>query len=115
MSHLVLVASRNACPSLTGRWRSSRSAAGARFDIEFTASEEDGEVRGHGEFAVGSVRGVRFALSGRHEHPSIRVVLQASGIEEASFGGTFVSADLVHGRLTGSGFAGLPVLLKRAS
>lgn len=115
MPHLVLVAFGKARPSLTGRWRSSRSAAGAPFDIEFTASEEDGEIRGLGEFAVGSVRGVRFALRGRHEHPAIRVVLHASGIEEASLGGTFVGTDLVRGRLTGSGFGGLPVLLKRAS
>lgn len=102
-----------AWPSLTGTWRSMQTAAGMPLDIEFTASERDGEVSGHDQFGVGGARGVPFALSGTHEHPQVRFVLHASGVEQAALGGTFVAADAVRVFLSGSGFGGLPLLLKR--
>jgi len=111
MSHLVLVASR----SLNGTWRSRQTpaTAGTPFNIEFTATEIDGEVRGHGQFMVGAIRGVPFELSGKHDHPMIRVTIRASGVQDASFGGTFVGTDEVRGLLTGSGFGRLSLFLER--
>ena len=116
MSNLVLVASAGlASPSLSGTWRSWQTpqAAATPFSIEFTANEIDGEVHGHGQFAVGAIRGVPFALSGKHDHPMIRVTIRASGVQDASFDGTFVGTDEVRGLLSGSGFGRLTLFLKR--
>jgi hypothetical protein len=114
MPNLTLARStRRGAPSLTGRWRSAETPPGLPLNLEFTVREEDGDVSGHGEFAVGGVRGVPFALSGTHDHPRIRFTIHASGIEKASIGGTFVGTDSVSVLLTGSGFGRLPLLLQR--
>lgn len=119
MSHLELlhggkVSPATALPSLTGTWRATQTPGGTPFNIEFTASERTGRVLGHGEFTVGTVRGVPFSVTGSHVYPRVRVTIHAAGVEDAYFRGMFAGEHVVDGELVGSGFCGLPLSLRRS-
>lgn len=107
-------------PSVTGQWLSTLSVGGTALDIHLTLVEEPADVGG-GRDVVGhgtvSLEGTEFVITiedGRHAYPGVAMTLEFDvDFQPMVFTGSFTGADLIQGRLNGSGFDNEPTDLRR--
>lgn len=96
-------------PEFDGRWQGAMGSV----VVTVTASEnDDGVLNGSGTMSVGT-ESIAFSFDGIHAHPDVSFTGTASGFEDFNFSGEFTDDDTIHGSLSGSGFSGEALVLRR--
>ena len=83
--------------------------------LSLNLTDQDGTVKGSGDISGSSISGgdIGFSVSGTSNGNSCELTLHATGLNNATMGGTEVQADTVDAVLNGSGFTSYQITLHR--
>ncbi len=95
-------------PSMTGTWVGDLQGAA----VTVTLTERDQQVNGAGNIAFGTDR-VAITAGGTHVHPAVSLTIKSSGFQDINYQGTFTNDNTVSGSLSGSGFTGDNLIIRR--
>ena len=114
---LALLAACNRGPTdpgsftLDGDWRGESGAYELLLALD---QDAENDVSGTGELR--NVSGtVELTVQGDWNHPGFELLLSAEGFADVRYTGSWARSDSISGTLSGSGFASLPLSIKRVS
>jgi len=96
-------------PTVTGSW--SGTTDNATLSLTLTESS-DRSVSGSGHISSPS-NSIALTVTGTHAHPSVSLILKATGYQDVNFQGEFSADDRIIGSLNGSGFRNDAITLRR--
>lgn len=98
-----------AIPQFKGAWSGQIQGV----EMSLTATEDSqGRVSGSGTFHIPNDP-LAFSVNGTHSHPSVSFTGSGTGMTDFNFSGDFTDDQTVHGALSGSGFNGEAIVLRR--
>jgi len=101
-------------PAMTlveGRWIGSITGDAQEGTLEWTLSDNRGEIHGTGTLRTATAS-VPLSIEGSYSPPNLSLGIQPQGFENITFAGT-VSERTIKGRMTGAGLINRTVTLER--
>jgi hypothetical protein len=96
-----------------GRWAGAITGDAQEGTLEWTLSDDGGEIRGEGTLSTATAS-VPLSIQGAYSPPNLSLTIHPEGFAAIAFSGT-VSERTIKGRMTGAGFINRTVTLDRQS